>query len=343
MILISSCKNDEVEIFFDENYGEGMYIVTDAGISFYNFKDSLAQVENQIFKTVNNLTINNPKRIKFKGTKAYIVADNYISTANVKTFENKGEISGFYNPVDINFISHDRLLVADKNDSKIKVVDIQRMEITADIETGDRTRPVFLVNNSYKAFALNGGGETFSGRDSTVVSIDYRDQLIPLSDFSGSINLGYNPISAIHYYNPTILCKGVYNINDHSEDIESSIYKINGSDNSILTSIVLNGVYNANNLVANNDATFLYFTAHDGIYKINSSSLSFSSIMTNQASVMRMNYESFPINDSTFYNVGMLYMNDVENPNTILKYNLYTSNFQDTIIVDGNVRDINFY
>ena len=343
MILISSCKDDEVEAVFDENYGEGMYIVTDVGISFYNFKDSLAQVENHIFKTVNNITINNPKRIKFKGTKAYIVADNYISTANVKNFENKGEISGFFNPVDINFISHDRLLVADKNDSKIKVVDIQRMEITADIETGDSTRPVFLVNNSYKAFALNGGGETFSERDSTVVSIDYRDQLIPLSAFSGSINLGYNPISAIHYYNPTILCKGVYNINDHSEDIESSIYKINGSDNSILTSIVLNGVYNANNLVANNEATFLYFTAHDGIYKINSSSLSFSSILTNKANVMRMNYESYPITDSTFYNVGMLYMNDIENPNTIFKYNLYTSNFQDTIIVDGNVRDINFY
>ena len=102
-------------------------------------------------------------------------------------------------------------------------------------------------------------------------------------------------------------------------------------------------MYNANNLVTNNEATFLYFTAHDGIYKINSSSLSFSSILTNKANVMRMNYESYPITDSTFYNVGMLYMNDIENPNTIFKYNLYTSNFQDTIIVDGNVRDINFY
>ena len=33
------------------------------------------------------------KTIKFKGTKVYIVADNYISTANVKTFENKGDIN----------------------------------------------------------------------------------------------------------------------------------------------------------------------------------------------------------------------------------------------------------
>ena len=86
MILVSSCKDDEVDIpVFDENYGEGMYIVTDKGISFYNNTDTLGEVQNQIFKSVNNTTIINPKKIKFNGTKAYIIADNYILTANVKT------------------------------------------------------------------------------------------------------------------------------------------------------------------------------------------------------------------------------------------------------------------
>ena len=82
MILVSSCKEDEIDRpVFNENYGEGMYIVTDIGISFYNNSDSLAQVQNQIFKTVNNTTIINPKKIKFNGTKAYIIADNYILRA----------------------------------------------------------------------------------------------------------------------------------------------------------------------------------------------------------------------------------------------------------------------
>ena len=340
LTIFSSCKKESEDTpAYSKDYGSGMYIVTENGISFYDGE----VVKNQIYKKVNGSSILNGKKIKFNGTKAYIITDNQILTANVKTFENKEEINGFTNVVDLDFISHDRLFILDKNDSKLKVVDLTSLDIIAQIETGDSTRPVFIVSNAYKSFALNGGGETFSERDSTVISVDYRDQLVPLADFSGSINLGYNPISAVHYYNPTILCKGVYNINDHSEDIESSIHKINGWDNSIINSVVLSGVYNANNLAANNEATFLYFTAHDGIYKLNSSSFSFSSILVNKANVMRMNYEIYPITDSTFYTVGMLYMNDMDNPSTIFKYNLYTSTFQDTIVVDGNVKDINFY
>ena len=40
----------------------------------------------------------------------------------------------------------------------------------------------------------------------------------------------------------------------------------------------------------------------------------------------------------------MLYVNDaINNANTIYKYNTVTSTFCDTIVVDGNVRDIAFY
>ena len=35
-----------------------MYIVTDIGVSFFNYNDSLPQVNNDIFKTVNNISIN---------------------------------------------------------------------------------------------------------------------------------------------------------------------------------------------------------------------------------------------------------------------------------------------
>ncbi len=344
IILVSSCKNDEANSpVFPENYGEGMYVVTDMGVSFLKYTDSLAQVTNQIYNTVNNTTIDNPKKIKFSGTRAYVLGDDYVVTANVNTFEDRGIFRGFVNPVDFDCVSNDRLFVVDEGDSKVKVVDIERMEITSDIETGDSTKPVSIISNSYKSFVLNGGGEAFNERDSTVVSIEYKDRLVPLADFNGSIGLGYNPVSAIWEYNPMILCKGVYNVNNHSEDVESSLYKLNGWDNSINNSVVLSGIYNANNLIANNDASFLYFTANDGIYKINSNSFSFNLILLHQANVMRMNYEVYPITDTTFLNVGMLYMNDIDNPNTILKYNLYTSTFQDTIIVEGSVRDINFY
>ena len=38
MILILSCKDDEADTpVLAKNYGEGMYIVTDMGFSFYNY------------------------------------------------------------------------------------------------------------------------------------------------------------------------------------------------------------------------------------------------------------------------------------------------------------------
>jgi hypothetical protein len=49
------------------------------------------------------------------------------------------------------------------------------------------------------------------------------------------------------------------------------------------------------------------------------------------------------VNDSTIVYYEMLYMNDVNSPNSIYKYNLDLSSFVDTIIVNGNVRDIKFY
>ena len=56
LIFSSSCKNESSAPNFDENYGEGMYIVTDMGVSFYNYKDSLAEVSNQIYMAVNKFS-----------------------------------------------------------------------------------------------------------------------------------------------------------------------------------------------------------------------------------------------------------------------------------------------
>ena len=75
---------------------------------------------------------------------------------------------------------------------------------------------------------------------------------------------------------------------------------------------------------------------------MNNTNLTYTSILANQADVMEINNELYPINDSTLYNVGMLYMNDINFPNKIYKYNLYTNTFQDTIVVNGNILDIKF-
>ena len=67
------------------------------------------------------------------------------------------------------------------------------------------------------------------------------------------------------------------------------------------------------------------------------------STINNQSNIMAVNQESYAINDTTSYPVSMLYMDDINYPNNIYKYNTYTSAFEDTIIVNGNIRSISFY
>ena len=52
-----------------------------------------------------------------------------------------------------------------------------------------------------------------------------------------------------------------------------------------------------------------------------------------------------PADSSTsYFNRDILYINDAQNSkNTVYKYNLNTNSYMDTIIVDGAVKDINFY
>ena len=351
-LLISSCKEDEADgPIFDENYGEGMYIVTDIGVSFYNYKDSLAQVINQIYKTVNNITISNPKKIKFNGGKAYILADNYIIVVDAKTFEHQGMISGFVNPVDFDFVSHDRLFVVDKGDSKVKVVDLKNMEITSDIETGDNTSPSFIVNCWFRAFVLNSGAVADSLKDSTIVAIDSKDELVPLADMMGSLFVGDNPNSAVYGSDADlrVLCKGIYDPNDLTTKTQSTLVTVYPWDMYVIASQTLPGIYNAKNLISNNDNASCYFTAEGGFYKMNNNGTGVSLIKPLVSDVLYYHdevYSVYSVVDSTTYsyNRNILYVNDSENSkNIIYKYNLDTDAYIDTIIVNGNVRDIKFY
>ena len=346
-LLLSSCKKDEVNTpIFDNNYGEGMYVVTDLGVSFYNYKDSSAQVQNQIYKEVNNIAITSPKKIKFKGDNAYILGNNYIVIADLNTFEDKGNINGFLNPVDFDFVSpNNRLFVVDRDDSKVKEVNLNNMQITSDIETGDSTRPVFILSNSYKSFVLNGGRSSLETKDSTVVVIESRDSLVGLADFEGSLEVGDNPSSAVITSDSRlqVLCKGIYDPINPINNTESSLSNINQYSNEVYSTTNLAGIFNANNLITNYDNSLCYFTAEGGIYLLNPNTLNTTSLVSINSDVINTIVESVAINDSTTVYYQILYMNDIDTPNSLYKYNLTLSSFVDTLIFDGNIRAINFF
>ena len=337
-----ACDKESVEspaTIFSEDYGSGMYILTDQGVSFYN--DTI--VLNRIFNSVNNIPITDCKKIKFNGTKAYIISGSSIMTANVFTFENKDQLIGFNSPVDLDFVSDDRLFVVDKGDSKVKVVDLETSYVTDLIETGDSTSACFIVTNSYRAYIMNGGGDPIQTKDSTVIAIEFRNNLIHMADFIGNIIVGDNPNSAVLSGNLKVLCQGVYDPNSISNTSESSFYNINPNSLSINFSEQLSNVYNASNLVANSANTHFYFTANGGVYRMPNAATQTNQILNIESDVLFLKQEQYVTSSSSAWS-DMLYINDkINNPNIIYKYNINTSTFIDTIIVDGNVRDINFY
>lgn len=340
LVFVSSCKEDnEPAPTFAKDYGDGMYIVTENGVSFYDGE----VVKNQIYKEVNGATLSNPKKIKFKGTKAYIVTDNQIVTANVKTFESKEIIDGFVNATDFDFVDFDRLFVVDKGDAKVKVVDLVSLDIISDIETGDVTNPSFIISNWYRSFVLNSGAVADSLKDSTIICIDFKDEAIPLADLMGSIEVGENPNSAVFINNFKILCKGIYDPDNLLRNTFSSLSKVDPWNMELDWNVSL-GVYNAKNLSSNSSGTLLYFTANSGVHKMDDDGSSVTTVIPVLSDVLFVKTESYAVNDTTNGYSNMLYINHaVNNPNIVYKFNQATALYCDTIVVNAPVKDIAFY
>ena len=340
LVFVSSCKEDNEPVpTFAKDYGSGIYITTENGVNFY--KNGV--LSSNIFQKVNGVTLNNVNEIKFQGTKAFIATEKSLFSANVETFESKGEAGGFMNLVDFDFVSMNRIFAVDKDDAKVKVVDIDRMEITSEVETGENAKPVFILTSWYRSFIMNGGAVADSLKDSTIVAIDYRDELVPFANMMGSIEVGDNPNSAIFINELKILCKGIYDINNLSNNTFSSLSKVSPWDMELVWNVSL-GVYNAKNLTSNSSGSVLFFTANDGVYNMYNDGTSINNIISIESDVLLVKTELYAVNDTTNDYSPMFYINDaVNNPNTIYKFNQATDLFCDTIVVDSPVKDIAFY
>ena len=350
IFTVSSCEQTEEETVFPQDYGTGLYISTSNGVSFYN--DGV--IKNQIYKEVNGVSIGGVNAIKFQNNKAYILTRNILYTANIETFESKGDAGTFTNAVDFEFVDpENRTFVVDKAASMVNVVDLDLLQITSDVETGgggDITSPVFIVKSPYgsRAFIMNGGSDTLD--DSTIVAIDYKNGLEPLANIMGSIDVDYNPNSAVYAgSNLMVLCKGIYNASNLNSNTESSLVRVSAPNNQVLSSTTLSGIYNANNLISSNDGSDYYFTAESGVYKMNSDGTGLSRIELLISDILYYKnevYSYYSVLDSVTYfdNRDVLYINDSQaGKNILYKYDIDGSAFLDTIILSGDVRGLNSY
>ncbi len=343
-VIISACKKDEdkeLEVNLPKDYGSGMYILTDQGVYFYNYLavDSLRVVTENIYKKVNNTDIIQPKSIHINGKHAYIIGDK-LYIANMETFGNEGIVDGFSNPVSCKKVDEDRLYVVDKGSSSVKIVDLTKLEILGRIETGDTSMPTNIVGSWYRAFVMNEGGSTFEDRDSSIVAIDYFQSGVPVNNLSGKLDVGYNPNSAAFSTNNLwVLCKGVYDVQDPSKNIESSMYKIAPWSNVIDDDKNLSGIYNTDNLAINESQSRMFFSSTDGIYITDLTIYPTLHIPSVDASFITINTEQ--INDST--KVEYLYTNDASQSGKVLKYEAWTGVFVESIDVNGNALEVAFY
>ncbi len=343
ILLFFSCSNsdpDNPQPILSEDYGSGLYIATSNGVSFYNGDT----VINKVYQLVNGIALSEVKKIKFKGTKAFILADK-VYTANIETFENKGYGGEFIDAVDFVFVNpDDRMFIVDRGDSKVKVFDIGDLQITSDIETGENTSPISIVNRYYRTIVMNGGDASTAQKDSTIIAIDHKDNLVPLANMMGSLYIGDNPNSAVAINDVKVLCKGVYDESNPVNNTVASLVKVNPWDLEVAWTQPLNNVFDAANLVSNNAGSVYFFTASDGVYNMNENGTSVSQILPIISDVLFVNIEQYSPTDSTTATANMLYVNDSQNmPNTLYKYNIALSSYVDTIVVEGDIRDVNFY
>lgn len=341
-IFISACKKDDnnnQQIIYSEDFGSGMYILTEQGISFYNYltTDSLRTVTNNIYQSVNNRNINQPKRLHIASDKAFIIGDQ-VYIANINTFANEGIIDIFSDPVDCKLIDSDRLYVVDRGDATLKIININTKEQSGHIETGNNSSPMSIEGSWYRVFIMNGGNDNFV--DSSIISIDYFESGVVVNEFSGKLDVGYNPNSAAfstdHLW---VLCKGIYNEQSLVSNTESYIYKIAPWSNIINDNKKLSNIYNAENLTINDSRSRLFFSSTDGIYITDLTIYPILHIPQINSSFIRLNTEK--INDST--SVEYLYTNDQNQIGKVLKYEAWTGDFVESIDLNSEVLDVSFY
>ena len=337
IICFFSCEQDPDPVNYESKYGNGTYILTDNGLNF--IKKNTTAVKNQIFSSVNGSSLISPVEIEIYGNRLYIVGKDFYAT-DINTLQLLGQVGGFVNASGCAIIPQNRAFVSDKSESLVKLVDLDNYRIISEIETGVGTSPGFIINKYDKSFVLNGGDN--DNYDSTLITITYKDDLIPLADFSGNLIIGKNPNSALSSGNIKVLCSGVYDENDPTNNIESSFYNIYPTDLLINFSQNLTSIYNANNLVETSNGNNYYFTANGGIYRTNTSMTNVNLIVPIESDVLNITTEKYAVNDTTDAYSNILYMNDLSNTGKIYKYNINLSAFVDTILVSGNVIDIKF-
>ena len=343
-LLVVSCQPEgNIDPINNIEYGKGLYVLTENSVNYYDTKNN--ELNENIYQSTNGTSISNLNSINKHANSIYIVSENTLYSIDVNTFFKNWELNGFLNAQECEYAKFNRLYVSDKNDSEIKVIDTDLREITARIKTGNNTNPSDIILSYERAFVVNSGNQTFNEYDSSICAINIKDGLVPLNEFAGNIIVDKNPVSmCFNNGSVAVLCKGIYDELNISQNTSSSIHLIGAGSLNIQASNILNNLYDANNLKINNSNTKYYITSSSGVYYIGVNSLNHTLVTDKKIpTVLEINRESFANTDSTSMVVDFLYMNDKNNSDYIYKYNVYLDQFVDSFQVNSPVTDLKYF
>ena len=342
-IFLFGCPPEKIDPpVYNSDYGKGLYILSENSVNYYNYSNN--ELKENIFQTVNGSPISNLKSLNVHSDDMYIVAENTLYSVDLNTFLKNWELNDFSYAQECEYAKYNRMYVSDKGESEIKVVDINLREVIARVKTGDSVRPTDIVLSWERAFVVNSGGDNINDYDTSLCAIDVKDGVVAINEFVGNIIVDKNPVSVVNNGSIVVLCKGLYDESNLSNNTSSSIYLIGAGSLNVQTSNTLNNIYNANNLLLNNSNTKYYITSSSGVYYISTTSLVHTLVTDKKTpTVLEINRESFANTDTTSIIVDFLYMNDVNNSDYIYKYNVYLNQFVDSFQVNNPVIDLKIY
>ncbi|MBT5858332.1 MAG: hypothetical protein HOH88_00525 [Flavobacteriales bacterium] len=343
--FLMACPKETIDPPIYEKYGKGLYILTENGVNFYDFNEGV--LKEDIYSTVNGNYLQNPSSLNSYSNKMYIVTQNTFYKVDAETFLSEFSIGGFTDAQQCENAYFNRFYVTDKGESEIKIIDLISRDISGHVSTGDSVFPTDIVVNGSRAFIINSGGDDFLDYDSTIVAIDVKNGSEPLNNFAGNIITGKNPVSICKpdFQNIFVVCKGLFDQNNPSNNINSSIYEVEPGNFNIISISELNNIYNADNLISNYNDTRFYITSSSGVYWLSSSNFS-SHLVTNEKnpSVLLVNVEQYADTDTTTTSSEMLYMNNnVNGDEYIYKYNIQLNKFVDSIMLKSPIIDLEVY
>lgn len=297
LAIITSCKKEEPidDTTNTTTYDNGVFIVnegpfqTGSGtVSFYD-RDKKT-VSQDIFQTVNSASLGNiVQSMTIHNSKAYIVVNNAskVEVVNASTFKSSGTIDGLSSPRYFVGLNASKGYVSDWGSisGTVAVVDLSNNTVTSAIDVkGSGPENMLLAGD--KLFVLNSGGW---GYDSTVAIIDTQaDTLLAL------VTVGDNPRGIALDANGKIwvLCGGIADWMDPSNDTEGKLVKLNADTYTIEQSISFSSTtYHPTDLVMNTDKNKLYYIYGGGVYEFDISSTNVSSAALFTGSFYALGYD----------------------------------------------------